>query len=148
MRLVVDTNVIFSALLKKDSKELDIILREDVEAFVPKFLIIEIFKHKERLIKISKLSEDEVLESLYLILKYCIVFNDEDIPEEILSQSLQYVMEIDPKDVVFVASAITLNARLWSGDTKLIKGLREKNINIIVQTKDIIALLKEQGTIG
>ena len=52
MRLVVDTNIIFSALLKKDSKALDIILREDVEAFIPKFLIIEIFKHKKsRLIK-------------------------------------------------------------------------------------------------
>lgn len=145
MRLVVDTNIIFSALLKKNSRELDIIMRDDVEAFIPKFLMIEIFKHKERIIKISKLSEDDVLESLYLILKYCTILNDKDIPEEILNQSYQYVKEIDPKDVVFVAAALTLDAPLWSGDKKLMNGLKEKNINIFVQTKDLIEIFKKHG---
>ncbi len=145
MRLVVDTNIIFSALLKKNSKALDIIMRDDVEAFIPKFLMIEIFKHKERIIEISKLSEDEVLESLYLILKYCTILNDEDFPEEILNQAFQYVIEIDPKDVVFVAAAYILDAKLWSGDKKLINGLKDKNINISVQTKELIEILKKQG---
>ena len=138
MRLLVDTNIIFSALLKKGSKNLDIIMNDRVEVFIPKFLIIEIFKHKEKIMRVSKLSEDEVIESLYLILKYCTVMNDEDIPGEILNQAFQYVKEIDPKDVVFVAAAITLDARLWSGDKKLINGLKDKNINIFIQTKDLI----------
>ena len=148
MKLVVDTNIIFSALLKKDSKALDIIMRDDVETFVPKFLMIEIFKHKERIIKISKLSEDEVLESLYLILKYCTILNDEDISEEILSRSFQYVKEIDPKDVVFVAAALTLDAQLWSSDKKLMNGLKEKNINIFIHTTDLIEILKKQEEVG
>jgi putative PIN family toxin of toxin-antitoxin system len=148
MRLVVDTNIIFSALLKKNSRELDIIMRDDVEVFIPKFLMIEIFKHKERIIKISKLSEDEVLESLYLILKYCTILNDKDISEEILKKSYQYVKEIDPKDVVFVAAALTLEASLWSGDKKLMNGLKEKDINIFVQTKDLIEILKKHEEVG
>lgn len=145
MKLVVDTNIIFSALLKKNSKALDIIMRDDVEAFIPKFLMIEIFKHKERIIEISKLSEDEVLESLYLILKYCTILNDEDIAEKILNQAFHYVKEIDPKDVVFVAAAYILDAKLWSGDKKLINGLKDKNINISIQTKELIEILKKQG---
>jgi predicted nucleic acid-binding protein len=46
MILVADTNIIFSILLKKDSKEWEIMLRDDIEIFIPKFLVIEIFKHK------------------------------------------------------------------------------------------------------
>ena len=144
MRLLVDTNIIFSALLKKGSKALDIIMSDKFEVFIPKFLIIEIFKHKEKIIRVSKLSEDEVIESLYLILKYCTVMNDEDIPGEILNQAFQDVKEIDPKDVVFVAAAITLDARLWSGDKKLINGLKDKNINIFVRTKDLVEFFKKQ----
>lgn len=144
MRLLVDTNIIFSALLKKGSKALDIIMSDKFEVFIPKFLIIEIFKHKEKIIRVSKLSEDEVIESLYLILKYCTVMNDEDIPGEILNQAFLDVKDIDPKDVVFVAAAITLDARLWSGDKKLINGLKDKNINIFVQTKDLVEFFKEQ----
>ena len=142
MRLVVDTNIIFSALLKKNSKALEIIMRDDVEIFIPKFLVIEIFKHKERIIKVSKLSEDEVLESFYLLLKYCTILDDEDIPGQIFDQALQYVKETDPKDVVFVAAAISLDAQLWTGDIKLINCLKVKNINIPRQTKEVLSHIK------
>ncbi len=47
------------------------------------------------------------------------------------------VGDIDQKDVVFVSSAMALNAKLWSGDKKLIKGLKSKGNDIVVQTKDI-----------
>jgi predicted nucleic acid-binding protein len=142
MRLVVDANIIFSALLKKESNVLDIIMSDRVEIFIPKFLIIEIFKHKEKILRASKLSEDEVMESFYLILKYCTVVNDEEIPREILDQTFHDVKEVDPKDVVFVAAAMTLEARLWSGDKKLINGLKDKGIDIFVQTKDLVEFFK------
>lgn len=67
MRLVVDTNIIFSMLLKKNSKEWNAILREDFEIFIPKFLVIEIFKHKEKIIKLSGFSEDEILEMFKIL---------------------------------------------------------------------------------
>ncbi len=52
--------------------------------------------------------------------------------------------ETDPKDVVFVAGAISLDAQLWSGDIKLINGLKAKNINISIQTKDLLEIFKDQ----
>ncbi len=137
MILVADTNVIFSILLKRNSKEWDIICRGDTEIFIPKFLVIEIFKHKERITGLSGLDESEILESFYLILKYCTFFDEEDIPESIMKKAAALVKDIDPKDMIFVASAMTLNAKLWSGDKKLVKGLKDKGLNFIVQTKDI-----------
>ena len=144
MRLVVDTNIIFSILLKKDSKELEIIRRDDIEIFIPKFLFIEIFKHKEKIVTVSKLNEDEIMESYYLVLKYCCIFDEEDIPENVRKQAFGFVNEVDPKDAVFVASAMTLNAKLWSGDKKLINGLKDKGIDFLVQTKDLIDKFMEK----
>jgi predicted nucleic acid-binding protein len=137
MKVVVDTNIIFSILLKKESKELEIIQSSDLEIFIPKFLIIEIFKHKEKIVRISKLSETEILENLYMVLNYCRVFNEEDIPEKIKTKAYEYVKDVDDKDVVFVASALTLDAELWSGDKKLINGLKEKGADFLVRTKDL-----------
>jgi len=139
MRIVVDTNIVFSALLKKDSRELKIIQMDDIDVFIPKFLIIELFKNKEKIINVSKLSENEILESLYLILNYCRIFDEEDIPDTLKRQASEYVKDVDPKDVVFVASALTLDAALWSGDKKLINGLKAKGIDFLLQTKDIEA---------
>ena len=138
MRIVIDTNIVFSALLKKDSRELKIIQMDDIEIFIPKFLIIELFKNKEKIINVSKLNENEILESLYLILNYCRIFDEEDIPDTIKKQAFEYVKDVDPKDAVFVASALTLDADLWTGDKKLMNGLKSRGINnFLVQTTDI-----------
>ncbi len=72
MIFVADTNIIFSILLKKDSKEWEVMLRDDIEIFIPKFLVIEIFKHKEKIIRLSGFEQNEILEMLYLVLKYCV----------------------------------------------------------------------------
>lgn len=97
MRLVADTNIIFSMLLKNDSKEWSIILRGDFEIFIPKFLVIEIFKHKEKITKLSGFSEDDILEMFYLILKYCSFFSEEDISENIQKQAFELEKDIDLK---------------------------------------------------
>ena len=118
MILVADTNIVFSILLKKDSKEWEIFLRDDMEVFIPKFLMVEIFKHKEKIVRLSGFAEKELLELLYLVLRYCSFFDEEDIPDDIKKQAFNLVRDIDEKDTVFVASAMSLDAKLWSGDKK------------------------------
>lgn len=137
MILVADTNIVFSILLKKDSKEWEIFLRDDIEVFIPKFLMVELFRHKEKIIRLSGLEEKEIPELLYLLLRYSSVFDEEDIADDIKKQAFTLVSDIDQKDTVFVASAMALKAKLWSGDKKLINGLKSKGIDIAVQTKDI-----------
>jgi len=141
MRLVADTNIIFSILLKKNSHEFEIFRRDDVEIFIPKFLIIEIFKHKEKMVKLSKLDDNEILEVYYHVLKHCQIFDEEDIPKNIKNQAINLVADIDPKDAVFLASAITLNTTLWSGDKKLIEGLKAKGVKYIARTTELIETL-------
>ena len=57
--VVVDTNLIFSALIPKASKIRELLFESNMTFFAPNFLIAEIYKHKEKLIKNSKLDESE-----------------------------------------------------------------------------------------
>ena len=45
---------------------------------------------------------------------------------------------------MFVASAMTLKAKLWSGDKKLINALKDKSVDFLVQTKDLIDKFMEK----
>lgn len=57
--VVVDTNLIFSALIPKASKIREILLESNMIFYSPNFLITEIYNHKDKLLKSSKLSESE-----------------------------------------------------------------------------------------
>ena len=57
--VVVDTNVVFSALRLKQSSIRDVLTDERYQFYAPKFLIVEIFKHKEKLLRNNKQHEDD-----------------------------------------------------------------------------------------
>lgn len=61
--IIIDTNLIFSALLSSQSKIRDILFDNNFKFYAPNYLISEIYLHKEKLIKLSKLDE----ENFYLI---------------------------------------------------------------------------------
>ncbi|HEC67471.1 MAG TPA: PIN domain-containing protein [Candidatus Desulfofervidus auxilii] len=139
MKLVVDTNIIFSALLKKESKELDLLLRANYEFFIPKTLFVELFKHKEKIIQASKLEEDEILELLYSILEKLEVVDDRNIPLKYRKEAYNLTKGIDLTDAIFVALVLFLNAKLWSGDKHLKERLESKGKQIVLTTKDLSA---------
>jgi putative PIN family toxin of toxin-antitoxin system len=137
MKLVVDTNIIFSALLKKESKEIELLLREKCEFFIPKTLFIELFKHKEKIMQVSKLEEDEILELLYSILEKLEVVDDRNIALKYRKEAYNLTEDIDPTDAIFVALALFLNAKLWSGDKRLKEGLENKGRHMVLTTKNL-----------
>lgn len=63
MRLVVDTNIVISALLNPNGVVGSVLLKEakDMEKLTCQFLYIEIFDKKTKILSISKLEEDEFL---------------------------------------------------------------------------------------
>ena len=50
MKIVVDSNIVFSCLLKSDTAARDFIFEERFQLFAPNFLATEIFKHKEKIV--------------------------------------------------------------------------------------------------
>ncbi|OAG27018.1 PIN domain-containing protein [Thermodesulfatator autotrophicus] len=80
MKLVVDTNIIFSALLRKESKELLILKSSSFQFFTPKIVFIELFKYKEKILKYTHLQEDEVIELFQIIFEDIKVIDESQIP--------------------------------------------------------------------
>jgi len=124
VKIVIDTNIIFSLLINKNLKLLDTFTAEKYQFYMPTYAVIELFNHKEKIVKYTKLTKEEVTEFLYRILSRITIINDTTISEKAIKQAYNLVREVDIKDLPFVALAIELNAYLWTGDKKLQEHLK------------------------
>lgn len=131
MNIVIDTNIIFSALLSRNSRLRDFLLEEKntMKLFSPHYVFVEIFKHKEKILKLSKLTEDEMYEFLNKILEKISFVNSGTVSERSKKEAYKLCDGIDLNDIPFVALTIELNGRLFSGDKKLKEGLAKKEFN-------------------
>ncbi len=139
MKLVIDTNIIFSTLLKPEAAEFQILRNQYYNILYCQMSTIEIFKHKEKLVALSKLSEKEILINYYGILKHLRPIHEAEIPIEIRKQAASLCVDADPKDVVFVAASIMLDAYLWTGDKKLRTALSQKGYTNTISTAELLA---------
>jgi len=124
--IVVDTNIIFSALVNKNSKIATFLLEPNQALVMPKFGFVELFKHKEKICAVSKHSQDEILEILYELMRHIEFFDENSISTSALKDAWELVKDIDPKDMLFVALTIEVDGLLWTGDKKLRTGLKSK----------------------
>lgn len=129
MTVIVDTNILFSSLRSKYSKYRKILLSPDYNFYSPNFLIVEIFKHKEKILEKANSPEDEVYEFLNNVLKRIQFVNEEIITKESAKKGYELCKDIDEKDTPFVALTIELNGKLWTDDKELRKGLEKKGFN-------------------
>jgi predicted nucleic acid-binding protein len=135
MKIVVDTNIIFSALLREDNRYARTLIKNDDEHdfYAVYFTIVELFKHKERIKQFSKLSEENILEALYELLKHIHIINDNIISISSWKEAMKLAHDVDIKDVPNIALTIELAAQLWTNDNELKKGLRAKGFNDFIE---------------
>ena len=138
MRVVIDTNIIFSALLRSNSRELEILENQSHNVFCCQLSTFEIF-HKEKLVTLSNLSEEDIISNYYQVLKHFRPVYEKEIPFEMREQAVKLCDELDLKDAVFVAAAIMLDAYLWTGDKKLRNGLEKKGFTNTISTAELLA---------
>lgn len=127
--VVVDSNLIFSALIPKASKIREVLFESNMTFYAPNFLITEIYKHKDKLIKNSKLDESE----FYLYFNG-IIEKIQFVPIDFISiksrqKAYDLCKDVDIKDTPFIALTIELNIPIWTGDKKLKAGLRLKGFD-------------------
>lgn len=128
--IIVDTNILFSALLREPSRFVGLIFQNEYDFYICEYVIVELFKHKDRLVKQSKLSEDDVLRVLYRLLKRLTIYPERLIQPEFMARAQILCDSIDVKDAIHVALALALNGRLWTGDRRLVEGLRQQGVDI------------------
>ncbi len=140
MIIVVDTNIIFSAILNTNSVIGDLILTSDkiFQFWSCNFLLTEIDKHVEKLKKISKLNDAELLETQNIIYKNLSLFDEALIPKIEKLKAYNLVKDVDLNDIAFVALNEYKHSHLWTGDKVLIKGLKAKGYDRVKTTEEMI----------
>ena len=129
--LVIDTNILFSALIKIGFTR-EIITNSNINFLFPEQGLEEIYFYKSEIIRKAKINEKEFDILLLRLLKYVKL-----IPTKIFInfkyKADKIIGHIDKNDTIFIAVALALNCSVWSDD-KHFKKQREVRI---FTTKDI-----------
>ena len=143
MKIVVDTNILISTLMKADGAIGTFLLR-DLQAHQKLScyqLYVELFDKKEKILAYTKLPESDLLELLYLVLKRIEFINEDQISEASWQQADALTRDIDVKDISFVALTIESEATLWTGDKKLHRGLKAKGFERVATLQELKEML-------
>src|SRR3990172_9856332 len=114
MKLVIDSNIIFSAL-SKNSTTRNIILSDAFDLNAPEYIFSEITKHKELLLRKSRLDERD-FDALLLLLQKHIHLDSYEKYDKKMTVAEDILKDIDITDSPFLALALALNCSIWSND--------------------------------
>ena len=136
MKIVIDSNILFSAMIK-DSLTRKIILEYEEHFLFPSYIFEEFDKYKEEILRKSGMNIIEFNKLLSIILKKVLI-----VPTETLipyrEKALEIIQEIDIKDVIFIACCLAYpNSILWSDD----KRLKKQDQVMILNTEEIKEIL-------
>ncbi len=135
MKLVLDTNILISALIR-DSITREILIHPEMEYILPEFALEEIGNHKEEILQKSGLSKSDFGLLLEYLKDNIVLIPDKEIIHKELAK--QIMKNIDLKDSIFIALALSIkNDGIWSRDTDFEKQARIK----VWKTKDLIDYL-------
>ena len=138
-KIIVDTNIVFSAMLNSSGKIGKILLHSKAhfQFYSCDFLKIELLKHRAKLLKLTKLSIMELSELEHLVTANIAFINESLIPAKFLLDAEDLLHDIDLHDTPFVALSKHMKAKLWTGDMELYNGLSAKGENNVVLTNDL-----------
>ncbi len=135
MKLIVDTNITISSLLKKSTTR-EILLNESFEFYLPEIVLSEVNKYIPYIIQKSKLSEEEIKKLLNTLLENLNLVPIDEYKGKI-NEGMEIIGDIDEKDIQFIALTLTIeNDGIWSNDKHLDKQEKLK----VYKTIDIINL--------
>jgi predicted nucleic acid-binding protein len=139
MNIIVDTNILLSALIK-DSITREILVKTTWKFYYPEMSFHEVRKYKELVLKKSNLSEEAYAQLIHRLLEQIILIPDEIIIKQ-LSQAKKIMKDNDQDDVAFIAAGLSIkNSIIWTDDTDFEK---QQNIHIL-KTAQIIDLFKKE----
>lgn len=140
MKLVVDTNIVFSAMLNTNSRVAQILLRkyQYIEFFAPNYLMEELNEHQIKLQKLIKGSSNDVVELTNLITRNIEFISLETVSDKNWHLAEKSTKPVDEDDIAFVALTLELDAILWTGDKHLINKIEYPKIVSTSRLVDII----------
>ena len=148
MIVISDTNIIYSCfyrpegaiatILKNDKKKLQFI--------APSYLLDEIEEHLPKIMEKNNLTKKQANKLLKEFTKYITFYNLEEIEKKNRIRAAEIVKDIDPDDYLFIALHFQKGYKIWTCDTKLAEGLKEKGYDICVTTQQLKEKIYKKST--
>ncbi|MGK6351036.1 PIN domain-containing protein [Parapedobacter sp. DT-150] len=144
MNIVVDTNIVFSTLLNPKSSIGEILmnLQDKFIFFGPELLIDELQRYAPKIAAYTKLTPHQLTQMEQLVLSSITLVSEELISERSWTTAYELAKDIDEDDTPFVALALELNTKLWTGDKVLAKGLQKNGSDLAITTTEMKNILK------
>lgn len=136
MKFVIDTNVLFSAIIRKSITR-KVILSDVFDLYVPEYLFEEIDNHKDSILDKAKISGDDFIALITLFQKHVMIVK-KDVYLDKTHMAEEIMKGIDITDSPFLALALTLNCQIWSNDGHF----KQQNLVGVYATKGILELLR------
>lgn len=137
MKIVLDVNIILSALIK-DSTTRKIILESKLDFYFPESSLNKIRKYEGLVLQKSGITKEIFLEVLITLFKNIQLVSSETILRN-WSKAIKIMAHIDEEDVIFVAAALGLeDSLIWSDD----KDFEKQDIVKVLKTKDVVAIFE------
>lgn len=131
MRLIVDTNIIFAALIR-DSHTRYILFHVQAELFTVGFTYIELQKYKDEILRKSN-ATPEIIDIFFNKIMKRITIIDDTLIKTKFREAHKIMETIDIKDTPFLAAALATDADIWSDD----KHFERQNKVKVWKTRDI-----------
>lgn len=128
-RVIIDHNILFAAIYTKTSYTRRRLLDSPFSFYTPNYLIVELFKHRQRIVEKSKATEEDVLSYLNQVIHKVHFYNEELVSLENFFTAYHLCKEVDENDTTYVALTIELDGELWTRDDVLKAGLRGRGFD-------------------
>jgi predicted nucleic acid-binding protein len=138
MELIVDANILISALLKNGVTR-KLLLSDEFRLYTPKFILEEFFEHINELAIKSNISDkalNTLIKNMIVESKIKIISKDE------VKSYIQMAEQIstDPDDVQYFATALKLKCGIWSNDKKM----KNQSAVKIYTTSDLLEIFNNR----
>jgi predicted nucleic acid-binding protein len=128
-RVIVDTNILFSALLRPRGQFVEVLLGSSAEFYICESVLVELFRRKEKLVSASRLTAEEVVEAYGQVLSAVRLYKEGLIATPDWDRAYALCTDVDVTDTPHVALTFALDGLLWTGDKRLRTGLEAKGFD-------------------
>jgi predicted nucleic acid-binding protein len=132
MKLVIDANVVISALIA-DSKTRELVVTLEPDLLTPAFVYDEIENYEDLIVEKSGMEPDRVAQFIDLLFQYIEVVPADDFYPAIENAD-EAIGDTDPDDVLYLACALARDAAIWSDDSDF----DEQDLAETYSTSDVI----------
>lgn len=146
MRIVVGTNIVFSAILNTNSRIARIILqpKSKLNFYSTEQLLSEVQEHKSKIKKLADYNDYELERIIVLITKKIRFINVQLISKEAYRYAENLTKDVDIDDTEFVALTEHIKGKLWGGDKELKKGLAKKEWRKFISTDELFGVIRDK----